>query len=70
MPRGPRHTTSRRRALAQCRDGRHRFGKGVEAGGGVVRRTCLACGSLSIDLTGVEPSRADGFAGERTSHSR
>lgn len=70
MPRGPRHATTRRRDLERCRNGSHRYGKGIEAGGGVVRRTCLACGSLSIDLTGVEPSRADAFTGERASPAR
>lgn len=68
MPRGPRHATTRRRDLELCRTGQHRFGKGIEAGGGIIRRTCLTCGALSIDLTGVEPSRPDGFLSERASH--
>ncbi|HJQ94874.1 MAG TPA: hypothetical protein VJ935_04105 [Acidimicrobiia bacterium] len=65
MPRVPRHTASRRRALAACREGRHRYGPGTEAGGGIIRRVCRFCGALSVDLTGVTASRKDGFTLER-----
>lgn len=60
-----RHVTSRRRALAGCKEGRHRYGPGVEAGGGIIRKTCRHCGALSIDLTAVAPSRKDGSLFER-----
>jgi hypothetical protein len=65
MRQGTRHSMSRRRALNNCRQGQHRFGPGAEAGGGVIRRRCIHCGILSIDLTGVAPSRASGFSEER-----
>lgn len=44
----------RRRARADCRRGRHRFGSGRDAGGGIVRRICLACGAVTIDLTAAD----------------
>lgn len=56
MPRN-RRKLSRRRVLIDCRIGHHRFGPSNEAGGGIVRRTCRHCGSLSIDLTAVETSK-------------
>ncbi|HKZ19616.1 MAG TPA: hypothetical protein VJQ57_05845 [Acidimicrobiia bacterium] len=67
MPRVPRHTASRRRGLAACREGRHRFGPGNEAGGGIIRRVCRFCGALSVDLTAVTASRKGGFALDRPS---
>ena len=65
MARGPRHATTRWRDQVSCRRGEHRYGLATEAGGGIVRRICLACGTLSIDLTGVEPTRTDGFQNNR-----
>ena len=43
----------------------HRFMPGTEAGGGIVRRTCRHCGTLSIDLTGVATSRLLEFTIDR-----
>gem|GEM_PF-6506364 len=45
----------RRRARAQCRENRHRYGSAAPIGAGITRRVCLACGAVSIDLTGAEP---------------
>ena len=44
----------RRKAVAACRKGDHRFGRPQSVGGGITRRICLACGEVSIDLTGAE----------------
>lgn len=49
----PYRRRDRRRARADCRRGHHRYGSGQEIGGGIVRRVCLACGAVSIDLTGA-----------------
>ena len=39
-----------------CKKGRHRYGKARGVGGGITRQVCVACGAVSIDLTGaVEP---------------
>ncbi|MGQ0849175.1 MAG: hypothetical protein ACT4OP_08680 [Actinomycetota bacterium] len=65
MTKARRKLLSRRRGMAGCRQGQHRLGPGTEAGGGIVRRNCLYCGVLSIDLTGVGPSRPDAFVAER-----
>ena len=65
MAKAPRHATNRWRDQASCRRGQHRYGRASEASGGIVRRTCVACGALSIDLTGVEPTRIDGFQNDR-----
>ncbi|MGH8871603.1 MAG: hypothetical protein ACRDWS_06495 [Acidimicrobiia bacterium] len=42
-----------------CRRGRHRFGVGQQVGGGIIRRVCVACGSVTIDLTGVTDTEDD-----------
>lgn len=60
-----RRRLSRRQAAADCRSGMHRFMPGTEAGGGIVRRTCRHCGTLSIDLTGVATSRLLEFTIDR-----
>ena len=52
-----RHSRVRRKALASCKEGTHRFGSGSHIGGGILRRICDACGAISIDLTAAEDSR-------------
>lgn len=44
----------RRKARIECRQEHHRFGSAQPVGGGIVRRICDACGSISIDLTEVD----------------
>jgi hypothetical protein len=36
---------------SSCRRGRHRYGSAQHVGGGILRQVCLACGSVTIDLT-------------------
>jgi hypothetical protein len=45
---------SRRDARNECRSGVHRYGGRSTVGGGILRRVCLACGAISIDLTAIE----------------
>ncbi len=40
-------------AKRSCRKGRHWYGDPVSVGGGIARQICLACGAVSIDLTGA-----------------
>jgi hypothetical protein len=47
---------NRRRALADCRRGDHRFGSPRAIGGGIDRQTCLVCGAVSIDVTQADPT--------------
>jgi hypothetical protein len=54
-PRGGRRR--RRKAKSACRRGNHRYGGYQEVGGGIRRRVCLACASVTIDLTGAEAPR-------------
>jgi hypothetical protein len=58
---------SRRQARVDCQLGRHRFGSSQEIGGGIVRRVCHACSSITIDLTAVQEPIAVGelFVGRR-----
>lgn len=44
----------RKRAIAGCRRGEHRYGAHQSVGGGITRRVCMACGEVSIDLRGAE----------------
>ncbi len=46
----PEENTERRRR-ANCRKGRHDFGENQHVGGGIIRRVCDVCGSVTIDLT-------------------
>lgn len=55
----------RRRAMADCRNQKHRYGSAQEIGGGILRRVCVVCGAVSIDLTAVEDPLAVGLFGER-----
>lgn len=55
----------RRKHLADCRRDRHRYGVAKPVGGGIARRTCVACGAVSIDLTSTED-----FAGLTLFHER
>jgi hypothetical protein len=56
-------------AKRSCRRGRHWYGDAVHIGGGIWRQVCLACGAVSIDITGAteseespgEVSRHDGL---------
>lgn len=52
---------SRRKAYAQCRRERHRYGSPQQIGGGILRRICFACGMVSIDLTGATDHGAPGL---------
>ncbi|HET9203715.1 MAG TPA: hypothetical protein VFP67_11315 [Acidimicrobiia bacterium] len=45
--------TAHRRS--SCRRGSHRFDTPQNVGAGIVRRVCVACGSVSIDLTARGP---------------
>jgi hypothetical protein len=36
---------------SSCRRGDHRLGNPQNVGAGILRRVCLACGSVSIELT-------------------
>jgi len=45
---------NRRKARLRCRADEHRFGSPQPIGGGIVRRVCLACSMVSIDLTASE----------------
>ncbi len=57
---------SRRQALSDCRSGYHRYGKRRVIGGGIYRRVCLACGTITIDLTALdEPLAAALLAGSQ-----
>lgn len=47
---------SRRKARADCRKGRHRYGSPQAVVGGIYRQTCTACGAVTIDI-----SQADDF---------
>jgi hypothetical protein len=38
---------------SSCRRGRHRYGMSQQVGGGIMRQVCLACGSVTIDITGA-----------------
>lgn len=44
----------RKKAVASCRKGEHRYGGAQGVGGGITRRVCLACGEVTIDLRGAE----------------
>jgi hypothetical protein len=45
-----------RRTLSDhaCREDRHRLGPAQAIGGGITRRLCTECGSVSIDLTAAD----------------
>lgn len=49
-----------RRAPPACQDDRHRYGPPQPIGGGILRRLCLACGAVSIDLTEADEPAASG----------
>jgi len=40
-------------AKRSCKKGRHWYGEPVSVGGGITRQICLACGAVTIDLTGA-----------------
>jgi hypothetical protein len=45
-------------AKRSCRRGRHWYGDPVHIGGGITRQVCLACGAVSIDITGASETEA------------
>jgi hypothetical protein len=45
------HTSTHRKP--SCKKGRHRYGDSKNVGGGIARQVCVACGAVSIDLTGA-----------------
>lgn len=55
LRRMPRHRAPRvpRRPRGSCRTG-HLYGTGQNVGGGILRYLCSICGSVSIDITGVD----------------
>lgn len=55
----------RRRARAECRENRHRYGAAQEIGGGILRRVCAVCGAVSIDLTAADEPAEVGLFGTR-----
>jgi hypothetical protein len=44
---------------SSCRRGRHRYGTPQQVGGGIMRQICLACGSVTIDITGSAETDSD-----------
>ena len=44
-----------RRHPAECRADAHRFGEAQQAGPGILRRICVHCSHVSIDLTAQDP---------------
>lgn len=38
---------------SSCKKGRHRYGDSQKVGGGIARQVCVACGAVTIDLTGA-----------------
>lgn len=61
MGSGRRHRRrSRRKAVADCREGRHTYGPPQDIGGGITRQTCSVCGTVTIDITEPEPEPAPG----------
>ncbi len=44
---------------SSCRRGRHRYGTPQQVGAGIMRQVCLACGSVTIDITGVAEMDGD-----------
>jgi len=55
----------RRRARVECRENKHRYGSPTPVGAGIQRRVCLACGAVSIDLTGADDPVRPGLFGPR-----
>jgi hypothetical protein len=45
---------------SSCRRGSHRYGTPLSIGAGILRRVCLACGSVSIDVTAAAADAATG----------
>lgn len=41
---------------SSCRRGSHRYEGAQQVGGGIRRRVCVACGSVSIDLATPVPA--------------
>jgi len=58
-------TRRRRKARVQCRQEHHRFGSAQPVGGGIVRRVCNACGSVSIDLSEIDDAHLPALFQER-----
>ena len=44
---------------SHCRRGRHRYGTPQQVGGGILRQVCLACGSVTIDISSAADMDAD-----------
>lgn len=59
-----------RRTQPDCRAGRHRYGPPQPIGGGILRRLCPSCGTVSIDLTEAdEPAPATSLFRPRAGES-
>lgn len=50
---------------SSCRRGRHHYGTPQQVGGGILRQVCLACGSVTIDLTGEAEVEDDAIVANR-----
>jgi hypothetical protein len=46
--------SSSKHKIADCRKGRHDYGEGQHIGAGIMRRVCLTCAYVTIDLSGAE----------------
>ncbi len=57
-------------AKRSCRKGRHWYGDPVSVGGGIARQICLACGAVSIDLTGATDEDDVGHTVDEDSSTR
>jgi hypothetical protein len=42
-----------------CRAGRHVYGPAQHVGGGLIRRICIRCDAVSIDLTAADEPAGD-----------
>lgn len=43
-----------RHRMSSCRRGIHNYGESQRVGAGIVRKVCLTCAGVTIDLTGVD----------------
>ena len=54
-----------RRSNVDCRADVHRFGEAQLVGPGIIRRICVHCSSVSIDLTSDDAAPEPGLFSER-----
>ncbi len=58
-----------RRLPAECKAEAHRFGEAQQVGTGIVRRVCVHCSHVSIDLTAQETAPDLGLFTDRSGTS-